>query len=172
MMELQRRTVMKIKKIEWVTVDDKSDPSRPVGKLVKRANLPFGCVAVIKQHYDRYRWMIKVVRLSVAFFPPIGAGDADSIEEAEGACQTTWKKMVMEAFEPEEGKKSKCKFCNDPHEPIHDLKGYPQYNDFTAKVDENGPSIDVHYVVNGRDRYEYMDIDYCPICGRKLEGEQ
>ena len=99
-------------------------------------------------------------------------GVAKTKELAMEACQAAWEKMVMEAFEEEEGKKSKCKFCNDPHEPIHDLKGYPQYNDFTAKVDENGPSIDVHYVVNGRDRYEYMDIDYCPICGRKLEGEQ
>ena len=163
---------MRIKKIEWITIDDKSDPSSPVGKLVKTADLPIGCVALIRQYQACYRWMIKVVDLSVAFLPPIEVGETDSIEGAKKACQATWEKMVMEAFEEEEGKKSKCKFCNDPHEPIQDLKGYPQYNDFTAKVDENGPSIDVHYVVNGRDRYEYMDIDYCPICGRKLEGEQ
>ena len=91
---------MRIKKIEWITIDDKSDPSSPVGKLVKTADLPIGCVALIRQYQACYRWMIKVVDLSVAFLPPIEVGETDSIEGAKKACQATWEKMVKEALEP------------------------------------------------------------------------
>lgn len=145
---------MRIKKIEWITIDDKSDPSSPVGKLVKTADLPIGCVALIRQYQACYRWMIKVVDLSVAFLPPIEVGETDSIEGAKKACQATWEKMVMEAFEEEEG----CEYCRNRTllEVEHDLALW---------IGESTLHIR-HIPFYERE----CEIDYCPICGRKLGG--
>lgn len=60
-----------------------------------------------------------------------------------------------------------CKYCYEPHELIQDLLDYPQYHNLTARIE--GKGIYVSFVVGGRRTGEWIDIEYCPICGRKLE---
>lgn len=152
---------MRIKKIEWITIDDKSDPSSPVGKLVKTADLPIGCVALIRQYQACYRWMIKVVDLSVAFLPPIEVGETDSIEGAKKACQATWEKMVMEAFEEDA-----CLFCGrvDKTKPIN--AGGDINIAVISSVDNSPGSM----VIETKRFGVSIASKYCFNCGRRLGG--
>lgn len=66
---------------------------------------------------------------------------------------------------------SKCRYCNEPFEPIQDLREYPKFHNIVLRIDTEGPSLEIDFSANSKGGVLFVDTDinYCPICGRKLE---
>lgn len=140
---------MKIKKIEWKH-DGSGTYDTYNAMLTTGQDAKVVAVCQGTEYYDeQWSWEIDTESRGGA------CGVAKTKELAMEACQAAWEKMVMEALD-DDG----CEHCKNG-EVIYDDKGLVLGLDAGA--------LDVTYPQEyGGPCYDSVDINYCPMCGRKL----
>ena len=140
---------MKVKQIRWNTTID--------GRA--KASLAYGVTADIAQnfkgnfHYKLFTWDTYI------------EGTCDTLEEAKVKVQGLWEMLIMEAWE--EG----CEHCLAPVTPLiygaREDKGLKSF--LETRIEGN--SLCTYADIRSEYQEGEKKINYCPMCGRRLEEE-